>query len=339
MKKILIFTGFPPVPWNLSYSKQNALGGSERAVCYLSEQFSKNYLVYISGNVIEETIGNIKFINIKSTFEAVNVCHFDHVIVSRYLGFFIDFPNLKATKVIIWAHDTSFVTCNMNNVNITPEDLLTNLGDRITNCVCLTEWHKNIFIKQYPMLKNKIEIINNGIDLSLFKYPTEKVKNSFVYSSRPARGLPRIIELWDDITRILPDAILHIASYVEYTEEYQKLISDKKNVNYLGSLNSQDLYKLMAQSEFWFYPVCYQETSCITAMEMLQSEVVCVYYPVAGLVDTLNGHGVQVIPGNELNNLLKLNEQTKSILRKRGKEYTTRECSWETAYEKWKKIL
>jgi glycosyltransferase involved in cell wall biosynthesis len=246
---------------------------------------------------------------------------------------------VKASKITIWAHDILFVAHNMRNVDITPEELIIQMGDRITNCVTLTNWHKNLFLKEYPMLEKKIKIINNGIDTSLFNYPTDKkVKNSFVYSSRPERGLERIISLWDSILSLFPDATLNVASYVEYTEQYQKLIHDKKNVNYLGNLNQPDLYKLLAHSEFWFYPVTYYETSCITAMEMLQSEVIPVYYPVGGLVDTLNGNGIAVIPGNEIDNL-KIDEHTKITLRKRGKEYTTEECSWASAYEKWKKIL
>ena len=39
----------------------------------------------------------------------------------------------------------------------------------------------------------------------------------------------------------------------------------------------------MAISEYWLYPTGWFEKSCITALEMLMSEVLCIYYPVADL--------------------------------------------------------
>jgi hypothetical protein len=45
--KILFYTGWAGEKWNLTHSLTNALGGSETAVAYLSNKFSKKYLVYI----------------------------------------------------------------------------------------------------------------------------------------------------------------------------------------------------------------------------------------------------------------------------------------------------
>ena len=61
-----------------------------------------------------------------------------------------------------------------------------------------------------------------------------------------------------------------------------------------GEISSSDLYKLMATSEYWLYPSYWPETSCITALEMLRSEVICVYYPVAGLTNTMEDYGIPI---------------------------------------------
>ena len=50
----------------------------------------------------------------------------------------------------------------------------------------------------------------------------------------------------------------------------------------------------MHTSEYWLYPCCFDETSCITAMEMLMSEVICLYYPIAGLPYTIDTYGIKV---------------------------------------------
>ena len=61
----------------------------------------------------------------------------------------------------------------------------------------------------------------------------------------------------------------------------------------MGKLDKDKLYELMSSAEYWLYPTSFPETSCITAMEMLKSEVICLYYPVAGLNNTLGDYGIK----------------------------------------------
>ena len=81
--KILIYTGFSNEPWNITYSETHALGGSEKAVINLSKELSKFYKIDISGDVLEETVGDITFIN---RFNLKNV-NYKIIIVSRYVSF------------------------------------------------------------------------------------------------------------------------------------------------------------------------------------------------------------------------------------------------------------
>ena len=46
-------------------------------------------------------------------------------------------------------------------------------------------------------------------------------------------------------------------------------------------------------------------------MEMLMNEVICLYYPVAGLVDTVGNYGIKVQPGNEIDTILNLSSEKK----------------------------
>ena len=48
----------------------------------------------------------------------------------------------------------------------------------------------------------------------------------------------------------------------------------------------------MGSAEYWLFPSNWEETSCITALEMLYSEVICIYYPIAGLVNTMENYGI-----------------------------------------------
>ena len=96
----------------------------------------------------------------------------------------------------------------------------------------------------------------------------------------------------------------------------------------------------MATSEFWLYTCIFPETSCITALEMLMSGVIPIYYSYAGLPYTINGNGIQTSQGNEINDILKLNEneENKKLLVKKGIEYA-QTCSWELRAREWEKIL
>ena len=68
------------------------------------------------------------------------------------------------------------------------------------------------------------------------------------------------------------------------------------------------------------------------------SEVICIYYPEAGLPYTIDKYGIQVQEGDEIDVLLNLTEETKREMRTKGKEYAER-CSWKNRAEVWKRLL
>ena len=96
------------------------------------------------------------------------------------------------------------------------------------------------------------------------------------------------------------------------------------------------MYNLTAISEYWLYPCCFEETSCITAMEMLMSEVICLYYPIAGLTETMGDYGIQVTHGNEIETLLNLKDKTG--IKARGKKYAE-SCSWKNRAAEWENLF
>jgi GR25 family glycosyltransferase involved in LPS biosynthesis len=337
-KNILIYTGFSETRWNLTYSLSNAVGGSERAAIELYKRIPKEYSVIISGDVLEEEIDNVKFIN---RFNLKNVV-FDTIIVSRYVSFFTLYPYFKCNKLILQAHDTCFLN-NLDGCNKSPLSLVNTYKDLITNCICLTKWHADEYKKLYPCISEKITIINNGIDTTLFNYDNLKNKNSFIYSSCPERGLDRLLELWPEILNKMPDATLHICTYTKFPRNESEnnmntIINSYESITHYGKLNQTDLYNLMSKCEYWLYPVNFNETSCITSMEMLMSEVICLYYPLGGLCDTLGEYGIQISHGNEIEKIMELSEEQKIKIRKNGLCYAE-SCSWDNRMLKWNSVF
>ena len=346
-KNILIYTGFSETEWNYTYMQNNALGGSEKAVIYISNCFPKDYNIFISGHVKNEIIDNIQYIHLNELTNLIERTPFHTLIVSRYVGFYEMFKTCSFYQSFIWAHDTLLLPygCNLNEARI-----LKKWNNYIDGCVCLTEWHKTIFSEKYPELKNKITLINNGLELTSFPnvdsdniLKNNKIKNKFIYTSRPDRGLNILLKLWPQIIEQIPDATLTISTYGSFPSNAEEvtlktLIDTTPSIHYLGKLNVEQLYNEMSSAEFWLYPTHWQETSCITALEMLMSEVICLYYPVAGLVNTVGDYGIQIKPGSEIDAIVSLTIDNKNEIRQKGKKYAL-SCSWSKRYELWNKLL
>ncbi len=337
--KVFIYTGFSEIPWNYTWSLKNALGGSERAVLNLVKCFPSEYEIIVSGDVLPETIDNITFIDRNTSSIILQNNYFDIIVVSRYVSFFTLYPTFKCNKLILMAHDTHFMN-NLIGCNLTSNEIIKNNIDKVYTTVCLTNWHSNKFKSIHPELGDNIRIINNGINPDLFKNKFTKISNSFIYSSGSMRGLRRLIQLWEDILKIFPDAILSICSYENFPKneddlQIQEMISQHPEIVHHGKLNQLDLYSLMGNSEYFLYPCCFDETSCITAMEMLMSEVICLYYPRAGLIDTIGDFGIKISEGTEVSSLINID---KEYYRTNGRKYAE-ECSWKNRSLEWISIF
>jgi len=103
-------------------------------------------------------------------------------------------------------------------------------------------------------------------------------------------------------------------------------------------LSREKLYEIMSTAEYWLYTSYFPETSCITAMELLANGVICLYYPVAGLINTMGDYGIPLNEGQEIEKILSLTISKKNELRKRGKEYGL-SCSWKNRATEWGKLM
>jgi len=141
----------------------------------------------------------------------------------------------------------------------------------------------------------------------------------------------------------MPDATLCISNYGTFPSSPQEqvlkqIIDQTDSITYLGHLQVNRLYEEMSSAEYWLYPTHWPETSCITALEMLMSEVICLYYPIAGLPYTIDKYGMQVTPNTEINTIISLTDEQKTQLRTNGKLYA-KSCSWAERAKLWSNLL
>jgi len=270
----------------------------------------------------------VKYRSIESFKKEIGNKKIDWIIAASYIHYLKEFEDLNFDQSIFWAHNTDyFPWWNGEELPNQGRDLLSH--KKLTYIVCQTKWHKNKFIEQFPESANKIQVIGNGINTDLIwvrKFITKekflvldepdtleenlkikdervitqytaKIPNSFVYTSHPERGLNKVLEDWPKIKEKFPNAYLKISTPeygLEYFEEnFLSLLDNLDDVEFLGTLGRQEYIELLKSSEYWYYPSNYEETFCITALEMLACMVKPVTYEAAGLKETLHGFNLE----------------------------------------------
>lgn len=327
---IVFYTGYQSKNWCPDSVNSIGLGGTEQCVLNLAKQFAYDSEVYVVGDVIEGCFDNVTYITTHNSLKVLKDVIIDCVIGVSYINYLLELESLNFKKSLFWVHNTDYYPWHRGNALPNKgQDLL--LNDKLNGIVCLTEWHKQKFIEQFPQAKDKIKVIGNGVDVSKFKNGISKVSNSFIYTSHAERGLDKVLDDWDGILAIKKDAILNISTPeygLEYfNENFLSRIDNSKNIFFHGSLPLAELYDLMSTSEYWYYPTEYEETFCITALEMLGHGVKPIASELAGLSETLNNF-----------NLKQIKNLDKKLDTSMIEKYVS-SCAWETKKNIWSEYI
>lgn len=291
--RILIYAGYQKKPFDAN--TRDGLAGTEIAIINIAKEMVKfGYHVIVSGSV--KNSGLIDGVEWIST-DILHLKYFnkiDVIISASYIHFLKEF-NKYNSKKILWAHNTD-VNSWWNHKELEDSD---NLTQEVDYTVCLTNWHKNQWQHKYDIDPDKIKVIGNGIDTSKFKHNISKIKGRFIYSSSHERGLHELLDNWQMIKSILPHATLSVfdPGYSGFSEEdnYNKL----EGVTFYGTVDQETLHDEMSRAEYWCYITDYEETYCITALEMQYAKVLPIVTKVAALGETVNS-GI-ILERNETN--------------------------------------
>lgn len=314
--KIVLYTGYQSTPWNPTFLDKTGLGGTEQCVLYLSRHLASisSNQIWVVGDVIEGDFDGIKYRttqNFKNEVDSV-----DTIIATSYIHYLKEFEDFDYKNSIFWVHNTDYFTWWRGTEIKNHRELLNH--PKLSHIVCLTYWHKDKFLEQFPEATDKVIVIGNGIEKSNFVrvFPTvkviqgrvfpdptsitvNKVPNQYIYSSHAERGLQRLLEEWPSILSTTPTSTLKIATPaygLEYFDLYfRDWVNNLEGVEFVGTLSQKELYQLMATSEYWYYPSSYEETFCITALEMLGHKVQPITWEWGGLKETLHGFNTKNI--------------------------------------------
>lgn len=285
---IVFHVGYSRTHWSPFTS---ALGGTEQCVLNLSRQLVKSkHDVYVYGEVTShfEIYNGHRVTYVPLDEKEIIPETIDVLIGVAYLHYTKFFEDRKVGQKIFWLHNEEAYPWYLGK-SLSANEIYA-AWDATDKIVCLTDWHRRRFIEANPDLSDKVVVIGNGVDTSSFVQVGPKIPDSYVYTSHAERGLKTAL---DDLDAGLIKGHLHIAT-PGYGEEYfeknfRNRIKGDPRITYHGPLKTKDLYALLAKMQYWYYKSKYNETYCITALEMLGHRVTPVVTPVAGLVETLNG--------------------------------------------------
>jgi predicted O-methyltransferase YrrM len=275
------------------------MGGSETWLIETARSIKKNndcYVVVFCNTDVPEIFEDVGYnpIELFPHFLTNNVI--DHCILSRCPHY-----------IPICIHE------NIMNIHLIFHDFLedrTILIDNIKlkNIFGLTDHHCNYIKNMFPTMASKVKKINYGIN----KFDNSeiiKVKNSFIYSSFPNRGLLILLRVWKQIRNRFKNATLNIYCDLDHewtNEHYSEQIIEIKQllINLSGEgitnhswVNKETLSRAWKSAEYFFYPCIFPETFCLTAMEAAITKTFVITNNLAALSETVGNRGL-VIEGD-----------------------------------------
>lgn len=292
-------------PWSGSNILTTGVGGSETYIIEMAKWIQKSgkfqTIVFCNtpeGN--EEIFENTIYKPLSSYYKFINTTYVNTCIVSRFSEYLpVTFKGFSENVYFV-VHD------------LTPSGIIIPIDKKLKNVFCLTEWHVDYFTNIFPQLKSITIPFYYGIDDRFKNIATDKniildnkIKNKFIYSSFPNRGLLQLLQMWPKIIEYLPTSTLHIYSDInnkwsndvepekmQQIRDLLTIMSDSKfGIYYHGWVSKQELAEAWLTSDIWFYPCTFMETFCLTALEAASSKTFVVTNDLAALQNTTGNRG------------------------------------------------
>ena len=282
---------------NLFSPVDRELGGTEQVLLNTVKYLAKEFNVYVTGDVAEMSVDGVEYINRELLWKTKR--KYDIVIGVGYIHFLLDIENkVDYNKTYLWLHNTEYYPYYKGETLPNEgKDLL----PKLSGIICVSQWHKKNTAEKYNYPLDKIKVIFNSVDVTNFT-DEEKVKDSFIYSSHPERGLDTLLELWYYIKDIKPNATLKVFCPKYGLDVFNRIYSklNLKDVHFIGNVDAKTLRREYSRAEYWFYPTQYEETFCITAVEAQLAGCKIITSPIGALPEII--HTAEFInhPGEEL---------------------------------------
>jgi glycosyltransferase involved in cell wall biosynthesis len=259
------------------------VGGAECALLTMCELWSKTQEVVLF-NDPRDKYGSPFEQRMISSFDPNEKC--DVLIVFRSTNDKV--INAKADLKLWWSCD-QWATGNFAEFR-----------KYVDKVVLISTTHDNYFKTNYG--------ITDGIVIDLpvrvWEYENkniEKVRNSFIFTSVPARGLDTMLEIWPQIKKEIPDAILTITSDYRLwncgrgNEAFMSKAFGLDGINYLSAIPRPRLVEEQLKAELNVFTCNYMELFCVACAESQVAGAYPITSNYGALITTNMG---TVIPGD-----------------------------------------
>lgn len=269
---------------------ERGLGGTESLFVTLTKELASiGHDVTVYANAYKEGVyDKVEWRSIWKAHEDKE--RYDYRVILRYLEAF-DYP-LNVDKTILWSHDNFYDDKKINQLFA---------EKKLDKIVVVSRYHKNITQNFLPEQTNNIVEIPNSYDNYLYDSLKSVKKERFkcIYCSVPIRGLNYLLDIWDELSKILPEAKLYITSDMTLWGSTRQddrhvmnnlylSLDSRKNVFRLGNIPKEEVAYHQASSELMLYPTDFDELFCISALECLSVNTPIISTYRAGLIERVN---------------------------------------------------
>lgn len=287
-KDIAYFCGMTSGEWNPRIAEEKGVGGSEEAVIHLSKRWAKqgyNVTVYNSCGYKEEVFDGVTY----KPFWMFNARD-KHDVVICWRNLHLADLNLNTTKLFIDVHDM-----------IKPGEFTEERLKKVDKVFLKSNFHRSVF----PTIPDeKVVIVPNGIDTSVFEGDFEKDPYLIVNTSSPDRSLSSFIEGFKKVKEKVPKAkaiwaygwdvfdSVHASNpqLMEWKEEIVKKMKETEGFTNAGKLSHGEVAKLYQRGSVFGYPSEFAEIDCISLSKAMAAGCYPVTTDFAAMGDK-KGHG------------------------------------------------
>lgn len=305
--------------WSGTSIITEGVGGSETFIIEMARnmQASGNFQVYVFCKCPTdiEIFEGVTYQPLSKLSRFVHTHQIHSCIISRFVEYL----------PVAYTGNVENVYCILHDV--TPIGNVFINHPKLKAVYCLTEWHCEVFAKQWPMYASLARPFYYGVDKRFVTATANgssgKKKWSFIYSSFPNRGLLQLLQMWGAIRAIQPKATLDIYCDLnhkwtnEFAPEQMQAIrellagftataaaandaddeSAAAGITVHGWVDKAELAVAWKRAHIWLYPCTFAETFCLTALEAAASGTFVVTNDLAALQYTVGDRGL-VIKGD-----------------------------------------
>lgn len=266
---------------------ERGLGGTESLFVTLTKELAKmGHKIIVYANAYKE--GTYDHVEWRSIWRAhTDKEEYDFRVILRYLEAF-DYP-LNVRKTVLWSHDNYYDDIKISELFVSKQ---------LDNIIVVSKYHKHITQNFLPKYVDRIIEIPNSYDSNLYNSlrPTKKEKYKCIYCSVPIRGLDYLLDIWDELSKVLPEAKLYVTSDMTLwgsTKQDDRHVmnslylslNSRKNIVRLGNIPKEEVAYHQATSELMLYPTDFDELFCISALECLSVDTPVISTYRAGLIE------------------------------------------------------